>query len=109
MNTTDEHAAMEILDQIEARAEKATPGPWEERAIRGLGNSLGVDSVSEGFVCEVNRVRGKYKANATFIAASRTDGPVLVKIAKMWVKELTFHGRNKKLAEITAMLKKETP
>lgn len=71
------------LAEIEARAEKATEGPW--RAVhRGVGRSaeddgdgfLGLEVLGPPDDCQ----RGQFSrsADARFIAASRTDVPDLV-------------------------------
>jgi hypothetical protein len=66
------------LDQIEARAEAATPGPWE--AVRGFQGEefvgIRVDDRPNIFttIAEDTLTR----ADADFIAAARADVPVLV-------------------------------
>ncbi len=71
------------LDAIRERCEKATPGPWEA-THRHVGLSA-MDDESGGLGLEVEgppdaSLRGQFArgADATFIAASRTDIPALL-------------------------------
>lgn len=63
----------ERLDEIEARADAATDGPWEAWD-RGIGFEVHVDG--EGLNSEFRETF--QQADAEFIAAARTDVPQLV-------------------------------
>ena len=65
------------LRAIEERANRATPGPWEEVAESGewwvTGPETGVH-----FVMATNASEGILQANVDFICAARTDVPALI-------------------------------
>lgn len=66
------------LEEIRARAEKATPGPWEEaypnsRVIEAHDGQVVVDSFNDGIGAGVIE-----QVDADFIAHARTDVPKLV-------------------------------
>ncbi len=60
------------LAEIEARANAATPGPWEPEHRGVVGNDVFIveDCVTAGW--------DAYRANQAFIATARTDVPALV-------------------------------
>jgi hypothetical protein len=60
------------LQEIEARANAATPGPWEPEHRGVVGNDVFIveDCVTAGW--------DAYRANQAFIATARTDVPDLV-------------------------------
>jgi hypothetical protein len=69
--------------EAKARAEKATPGPWRTRA--DMGAAANIDSVDDVGVAlaqqrtaiAIDPTQQDRIANATFIAAARTDVPRL--------------------------------
>lgn len=83
---------MKRLNEIEARANAATEGPWEwEGEAKGeweIGaNSLVPsrrpdDPVLYGYGYDASGIEVKSPADAEFIAASRTDVPALVSVAR---------------------------
>lgn len=71
---------MKRLDEIEARANAATEGPWEveHHYARGVGRYV-VSEVHPPVECEGNGAGGVYRSeDAEFIAHARTDVPALV-------------------------------
>ncbi len=64
----------EELSAIEARVEKATPGPWEGRDGCVVAPEY---IVTEGVFEVVDSFRSGFEHNAAFIAASRQDVPAL--------------------------------
>lgn len=73
------------LDEIEARTNAATPGPWIwEPAYEGApmihieGNAHFGVGVAQGDRNENSAAEAQEAADATFIAAARTDVPALV-------------------------------
>jgi hypothetical protein len=87
------------LAKIKARADKATPGPWKDDSFEDIAASgneywqLRIstfdrphawfnDDCEQDEICSSNNApsedRAKWKANAAFIAAARTDIPRLV-------------------------------
>ena len=71
------------LDEIQARAEAATPGPWRAGTEEGVdyGSVMGAPkSIGGGYVTVPVLVDdlSMYEGTAEFIAASRTDVPRLV-------------------------------
>jgi hypothetical protein len=56
---------------------------------------------------EAKREGLDFETFAINLAKTARDVPKLYKIAKMYVAELTFHGRKKKLADITVILNGE--
>ena len=95
------------LDDIEARCEKATKGPWENEDHRGRGDwrSTGLiwartreQSHPGEPICQVDCRRlgslsdeqaiTAFEANADFIAHSRTDNPILVARLRMAIEVL---------------------
>ena len=71
---------MKRLDEIEARANAATEGPWEEgeRCVFTLG---GAPVVSDDVIHYVHGMAGEgvcHGEDAEFIAHARTDVPALV-------------------------------
>ena len=82
------------LDEIEARADAATPGAWEAWD-RGIGFEVHVNG--EGLNSEFRETFRQ--ADAEFIAAARTDVPQLVAALRAVlepapVKDLYFVSRN---------------
>lgn len=83
---------MNRLDEIEARANAATEGPWEwEGEAKGeweIGaNSLVPsrrpdDPVLYGYGYDASGIEVKSPADAEFIAHARTDVPALVSVAR---------------------------
>jgi len=81
------------LEQIEARAEKTTPGPWE-RHITDNG------IWSKDAYGEVARVGNSFNrlANSDFIAASRTDIPTLcAALREAWADTAAFRAEVSRL------------
>ena len=71
------------LDESEARAKSASPGPWEcaedDEYSLAIGNTNGVhDANGESIVKTDSGVYPPDRATGAFIAASRTDVPKLV-------------------------------
>ena len=66
------------LDQIEARADAATEGPWEKHTVNGW--EMVVSYSTDAMIQLVAEFRHKERDlnDAEFIAASRTDVPALV-------------------------------
>lgn len=67
------------LDEIEARANAATDGPWEKRTVRGW--EMVVSYSTDAMIQLVAEFRHEERdlADAEFIAAARADVPVLVR------------------------------
>lgn len=71
------------LDEIEARANAATPGPWEPLTVR---NVAGVRAPNLSCYVYLNEGRGdthpdtvkRWHSDTAFIAAARTDVPALI-------------------------------
>jgi hypothetical protein len=68
------------LDQIESRAEAATPGPWKTWAMQVLADPVGDSNLDTALLIArtTDPHRGLRTFNADFIAAARTDVPALV-------------------------------
>jgi hypothetical protein len=68
------------LDQIESRAEAATPGPWKTWAMRVLADPVGDSNLDRAWLIAhtTDPHRGLRTFNADFIAAARADVPALV-------------------------------
>lgn len=83
---------MNRLDEIEARANAATEGPWEwegeakaewEEGANSLVPSRRPDDpVLYGYGYDASGIEVKSPADAEFIAASRTDVPALAAVAR---------------------------
>lgn len=72
-----------ILDQIAARANAATPGPWHQDPTNDIGDWLVGTSTSPVADCDFAELnREEIDRNANFIAAARSDVPALVKLAR---------------------------
>lgn len=67
-----------MVAEIEARAEKATPGPWKPKVV---SSCYGTNGVSAGSCEDVVGMHGASAANAEFIAHAREDVP---KLCAMW-------------------------
>lgn len=86
---------MKYLDEIEARANAATDGPWVHNPINGVHTPIG------SCVATTHRHDiGERRNDAAFIAASRTDVPALVAALRAVLVEVdgieglaTEHGR----------------
>ena len=65
------------LQEIEERANKATPGPWMEVAESGEWWIAGPDA-SENFVMATNASENILQADIDFIAHARADVPALI-------------------------------
>lgn len=87
------------IDEVLARAEKATPGPWfyayEYTSIVTRGPQLGATGccTSEGpgwFSIDLDGdcLGGESSANAGFIAHARTDVPELARRLKRAIREM---------------------
>lgn len=77
-----------VLDEIEARCNVATPGPW--RAVHDDNNYEHTVLTKSAFICETtydqqsSSMKGTaYKEDAEFIAHSRTDVERLVKALRV--------------------------
>ena len=70
------------LDQIEARADAATEGPWEKRTVNGWG--MVVSYSTDAMIQLVAEFRHKERDlnDAEFIAHARTDVPELVEAVR---------------------------
>jgi hypothetical protein len=69
--------ATERLDQIEARARSATPGPWErDRFGAADGDAAFIGAPATSRIVAYETAHGS--RDADFIAASRQDVPALV-------------------------------
>jgi hypothetical protein len=68
------------LDAIEARADAATEGPWKVWVMSVLADPVGRSNLDDGLLIAdtTDPHRGLRTFNAHFIAAARTDVPVLV-------------------------------
>lgn len=80
------------LDAIEARANAATPGPWEAKfPVRDDFEYVRLFSFTTylGSVCNTDMDHEETKYNADFIAASRTDVPRLVGEVRRLTAELS--------------------
>ena len=83
---------MKRLDEIEARANAATEGPWEwegeaktewEEGANSLVPSRRPDDpVLYGYGYDASGIEVKSPADAEFIAHARTDVPALVSVAR---------------------------
>lgn len=91
------------LDAIEARAEKATSGPWINTFDNpphpefGYGISQSATSYPHAVIClpHPNTGRGTFKPSretANFIAHARTDIPALLAFAKEARAALEYYG-----------------
>ena len=67
-----------MVAEIEARAEKATPGPWKPKVV---SSCYGTNGVSAGSCEDVVGMHGASAANCDFIAHAREDVPTL---CAMW-------------------------
>ena len=79
------------LDAIKARAEAATPGPWEARVWHGEGmpyESWCVQKVSERGIRQDWIVHKIHRDEAKFIAHAREDVPTLVAEVKQLRNEV---------------------
>jgi hypothetical protein len=92
-----ERMTKERLEEIEARADAATPGPWKHRAVEPLAKwpSIFVNEVEapQDDGCWIAKVMDHRSCiatppgdgNASFIAASRTDIPDMAReIRALW-------------------------
>lgn len=94
------------LNEIEARANAATKGPW---STFGRGTVVGTadkDGWRNYVVCSCSLSPGI--ANANFVAAARTDVPALCAAVRRAVEELELSGTfgaREALADIEEILK----
>lgn len=79
------------LDAIEARVSAATGGPWSVYD-RGVGYMIALDdSVGDRVLPEGGRTDIGYRADAEFIAHSRTDVPALIaRVRELEAKNTTL-------------------
>lgn len=75
---------MNRLDEIEARANAATDGPWEADGLEGTITSKtdGQAINRQGLYLVVDGITMWAESDAEFIAAARTDVPALVAVAR---------------------------
>lgn len=70
-------AITEILDQMQARADAATPGPWVQYAYPGESTTQYISRATgdEAGICQMDGRLETRSADGRFIASSRTDLP----------------------------------
>ena len=68
-----------FLDEIEARAKAATPGPWSTGGHKGAFTGVEAECDPSGWiVCPDDEYETTKNADAEFIAHARQDVPILV-------------------------------
>ena len=94
--------AAEYLTEVEARAERATKGPWKYDAMANVGENWLLGVINTGVdvdgkaqhIVTTDRLRasdctsGGPIEDSTFIAASRTDVPRLVRMLRVAIVTL---------------------
>lgn len=106
MNPTDapQKSLAMILDQIEERASKATPGPWHRGRADATLVFRSPDTLVTDCTSLVNLQRRERLDNAAFIAASRTDVVLLVKALRRAMQVIAHFGVPTTEAEIKDIL-----
>jgi hypothetical protein len=94
-DTTPPPMTLAELDEIARRANRATPGPWEQ-GTPGLSDTYVYREFKEHEVCEGRSVTGwtngfyvRSLADAEFIAHARTDVPQLIALARQALRDRT--------------------
>ena len=68
----------EQLQEIKARCDAATPGPWQQSWVEGADGAIAVVDVDGDVICDMgNTLLDEYKS-ANFIAHARADIPALI-------------------------------
>ena len=85
------------LDEVEARAEKATIGPWANDYDRDAclidSNGAIIATTSDREWFSTGFSKDQEKSNAEWIAKSRTDLPLLVKVLREAFGALEFYSK----------------
>jgi len=78
------------IDDIEARANAATKGPWEAERTAAFHRFVSSDKIYGRVICytSVKDVDEVDEDNITFIAASRADIPWLIAYARKLEREI---------------------
>jgi len=81
------------LDEVDSRAEAATPGPWEVDVNRPFSRDLvGIFALNErGYAVKFDDREQPLRATAEFIAHARQDLPALSKALRAVIEALAGH------------------
>lgn len=78
----------DMLKEIEARANAATPGPWDNRCKEFSNSERARHIWSEyGWLCTLESPLDSKEVDATFIAHARTDVPKLLAMLRLAIEQ----------------------